>query len=270
MRLTVCADDYALSPAVTQGILEAVAAGRLNAVGAMTNRPYWPESARLFEPYANRCQLGLHLNFTCGAPLSHMAALAPDGRLPDARRLMMFRGKAEIQAEIMAQIDAFRAHYDRPPQFIDGHQHVHVLPNVRGELFAALEAQGLRGKLWLRDPSDRLSRILRRGFNIRKALLVALLARGFGAQARALGYVTNDGFSGFSSFDGENYPREFAASLRAMGSDHLLMCHPGHIDDELRHVDRVVESREVELAFLLGEGPVGMLGSVKKVTVASA
>jgi len=239
---------------VTAGILEAVAAGALNATSAMTNRPYWPEAAALFRPFAESCQLGLHLNLTCGAPLTDMPGLAPEGKLPDVRRLMMFQGKAEIQAEIMAQIEAFITHSGRAPQFVDGHQHVHVLRNIRGPLFAALEACGVRGKLWLRNPSDRLSRIVRRGFQIRKALLVALLARGFGQQARAQGYKTNDGFSGFSAFDGTHYAHDFATYLRAMGPDHLIMCHPGHVDDALRDADPVTESREAELAFLLGEG----------------
>ena len=257
--MTLCADDYALSAGVTAGILEAIAAGRLNATSAMTNRPYWPEAAALFRPFEGICQLGLHLNLTCGAPLTYMPGLAPEGKLPDLRRLMMFQGKAEIQAEIMAQIEAFIIHSGRPPQFVDGHQHVHVLRTIRGPLFAALEACGLRGKLWLRDPSDRVSRILRRGFQARKALLVALLARGFGQQARAQGYKTNDGFSGFSAFDGKNYARDFATYLREMGPDHLIMCHPGHVDDELRAADPVTQSREVELAFLLGDGAQNVL-----------
>jgi len=238
---------------VSRGILEAVAARRLNAVSAMTNRPHWPQAAALFRPFEGSCQLGLHLNLTCGAPLTPMPGLAPEGTLPEARRLMMFQDKAEIQAEIMAQIGAFIQHYGRAPQFIDGHQHVHVLRSIRPALFAALEACGLRGKLWLRDPSDHVLRILRRGFQIRKALMVSMLAQGFGREARRRGYVTNDGFSGFSAFDGLDYARDFATYLRAMGPEHLIMCHPGHVDDELRRMDRVVEPREKELAFLLSD-----------------
>jgi chitin disaccharide deacetylase len=32
-----------------------------------------------------------------------------------------------------------------------------------------------------------------------------------------------------------------------------VMCHPGEIDDEIRSLDPVVETRPQELAFLLGE-----------------
>ena len=38
---TICADDYGLTQAVSAGILEAVEAGRIDATGARTARPYW-------------------------------------------------------------------------------------------------------------------------------------------------------------------------------------------------------------------------------------
>ena len=37
----LCADDYALAPGVSIGILEALSAGRLTATSVMTNRPLW-------------------------------------------------------------------------------------------------------------------------------------------------------------------------------------------------------------------------------------
>ena len=37
-KFALCADDFALSPAVTRGILEALAAGRLTATSAMTTQ----------------------------------------------------------------------------------------------------------------------------------------------------------------------------------------------------------------------------------------
>ncbi|MGA8169409.1 MAG: ChbG/HpnK family deacetylase, partial [Methylocystis sp.] len=40
--ITLCADDYALSYGVSAGILEALRAGRLSAVSALTNGPRWP------------------------------------------------------------------------------------------------------------------------------------------------------------------------------------------------------------------------------------
>ena len=45
--------------------------------------------------------------------------------------------------------------------------------------------------------------------------------------------------------------RRFETYLRAPGRRHLIMCHPGHVDDELKTLDPVTITREQELAFLL-------------------
>ncbi len=83
---------------------------------------------------------------------------------------------------------------------------------------------------------------------------MAALARGFRAKARAAGFTLNDGFSGFSDFDAKaDYSADFASFLRAPGARPLIMCHPGHVDDELARLDPVTDSREAELAFLLSD-----------------
>ncbi len=72
----LCADDFALSPAVTGGILEALAAGRLTATSAMTTQANWPAAARAFRDLAPDADLGLHFNLTLGGPLGENAAVS--------------------------------------------------------------------------------------------------------------------------------------------------------------------------------------------------
>jgi len=202
-------------------------------------------------------EIGLHLNLTLGTPLTHMPKFVPTGTLPNIREVLRVAGAPslpipEIGAEITAQIDSFGAAFDRPPAFVDGHQHVHVLRGLRHVLFEVLERKGLVGRLWLRDSGDRPWRILRRGIQSRKALTIAWLARGFASDAAARGFATNDGFSGFSDFsDGRDYAADFDRYLIAPGASHLMMCHPGIVDAELERLDPVTRSRERELAFLL-------------------
>ena len=57
----LCADDYALSPAVSAGILEALVAGRLSATSVMANRPDWPRAASELVRTAPGAEIGLHL-----------------------------------------------------------------------------------------------------------------------------------------------------------------------------------------------------------------
>lgn len=263
----LCADDFALSPGVSIGILEALAANRLTATSVMSNRPLWPRAAQDLARFAPGAEVGLHLNLTLGAPLSSMPEFAPFKRLPELSRVLrMARGgrlpDSEIRAEIAAQIDAFKDSFGRSPDFVDGHQHVHVLRGVREPLFAELATRGLAGRAWLRNSSDHLSRIYRRRSEMAKALALVFFARGFARQARAQGFQCNDGFAGFSSFDPKrDYASDFARFLMAPGRRHLVMCHPGHIDDELIAADPVTTTRETELAFLLSSQFEDILGA---------
>ena len=263
----LCADDFALSPAVTRGILEALAAGRLTATSAMTTQKNWPEAAKAFRDLGPDADLGLHFNLTLGGPLSKMPAFAPNGAFPTMNAIApaAWRGvlpRAEIRDELRRQLDVFEDFCGAPPDFVDGHQHVQVLPGIADEIIAELAQRGLAEKTWLRDSGDRPKRIFARGKHWGKALTVAGLARGFRAKARAAGFATNDGFSGFSDFDPKtDYGEDFASYLRAPGGKPLIMCHPGHVDGELARLDPVTASREVELAFLLSDRFSQILGA---------
>jgi predicted glycoside hydrolase/deacetylase ChbG (UPF0249 family) len=263
----LCADDFALSPAVSRGILEALAAGRLTATSAMTTQKSWPEAAKAFRDLAPHADLGLHFNLTLGRPLGEMPRFAPGGAFPSMNAIAPAAWRralprAEIRDELRRQLDAFEAAYGAPPDFVDGHQHVHVLPGIAEDLLAEFSARGLAGKIWMRDSADRPGRIVARGRHWGKALTVAGLARGFRAKARAAGFALNDGFSGFSDFDPPaDYGEDFATFLRAPGARPLIMCHPGHVDDELARLDPVTDSRETELAFLLSDRFTQTLGA---------
>jgi predicted glycoside hydrolase/deacetylase ChbG (UPF0249 family) len=264
--LTICADDYGLTQAVTGGILEAVEAGRLDATGAMTTRPHWKVAARDLASLGDAVEAGLHLDLTLGPPLTGLKSLVRNGRLPTIMQMirMAHAGQlpeADLRAEIGAQIDAFGEHYGRPPAFIDGHQHVHMLPGLRDWLMDEATKRGLAGKIWMRDSADRMTRILTRGVQVPKAMTVALAGRGFAESARASGFATNEGFAGFSAFDPRrDYAADFARFLAAPGETHLVMCHPGRVDAELERLDPATYSREQELEFLLSDKFIEMVG----------
>src|SRR5205807_8287640 len=103
----------------------------------------------------------------------------------------------EIAAEIEAQFEAFERVLGRPPQFVDGHQHVHLLPGIRGLVIAIAARRSAHA--WLRTCEDRTKRILPRPFRL-KAVANALQARGFARQAARAGLLCNDSFSGLYDF----------------------------------------------------------------------
>lgn len=255
--IVLCADDYAISPGVSRGIVELARAGRLSATSAMSVSPHWPHLAAELGAL-EKVGIGLHLTLTGLGPLGSMPGFAPTGRFPPLGAVV--RGAVsgrlpliEIAREIDRQLDAFEAGLGRPPDFVDGHQHVHALPGIRTMLLAALVKRRLAGRIWLRDPADQAVSILRRRVAAEKALVVSALALGFKAAAGRAGFALNAGFSGFSAFDpARDVGADVARFLVAPGPAHLVMCHPGHIDpgDEL---DGVVESRARELAYLASD-----------------
>ena len=139
------------------------------------------------------------------------------------------------------------------PDFIDGHQHVHVLRAIRPALLRAIADFPWGHPPLVRVPSN----VGRRGWPERrewgKRAAIAGLSLGMRNTLAAAGLCANDTFSGFSSFtSGRDYGEELAAALLGGGRCHLVMCHPGHVDAELaQRGDPLVERRGEELAGML-------------------
>ena len=252
----LCADDFGMTEGITQGIEELARARRLSATSAMVTLRHWPAHAPRLKALAEHIAIGLHINLTVGLSASDCPGLAPAGRLPELKPLIgaALRGRIdidEIATEVATQIEMFRARVGALPDFVDGHQHVHALPGVRTGVLAALARHYPGGGVLVRDPTDSIRAIVRRQAAARKALVIAGLCRGFGGQARAAGFTTNAGFSGTSDFDARvPFAAELERFVIAAGPRHLVMCHPGYMDEELRGLDPVTARREQELAAI--------------------
>jgi predicted glycoside hydrolase/deacetylase ChbG (UPF0249 family) len=259
LRFVLCADDFASSASVSEGILALLRRRRLTATSALTNRPNWPESAGPLKEIAGNAELGVHLNLTYGASLGVMSAFAPTGEFPPLSRVL--RGALtgglplpEIADEFRRQIDAFARHMGREPDFLDGHQHVHAFPRVREALFAAFGGLGLSGRLYVRDPADSFGNIAKRRLCLGKALIIAKLARGFGKELAARGTPSNSGFAGVAPFKvRRSYAVDFERFLIAPGSRHLVMCHPGLAASEPGEREPIAATRPQEYEFLNGD-----------------
>lgn len=254
--LIVVADDTGISPGVSRGIRELAEAGRLSATGAMTVMPYWPAAAAALKPLAGQFAVGLHLTLTDQTPLGPMPALAAGGRFPTIGALTR-RAQAgvldrdEIAAELARQIDAFEAHFGRPPDFIDGHQHVHQLPVVRDLVIEACAGRLRAHGSWVRDTWDGPLNLLRRGSV--EGATVTMLGRGLHKLAKRRAIATNLGFTGVYPFGKVALGSALPRMLRGIGASGMLMVHPGHPDAELAAVNSWVEPREGEWATLMSD-----------------
>lgn len=257
------ADDYGLSPGVSQGILALIRQGRLSGTSCMTATPFWPQHAPWLAEVADRADIGLHLTLTDQEPAGPCPALAPDGRFGSVGdlmirsltgRLMDTASQADLKAEIGRQLDLFEAHAGRPPSHVDGHQHVHLLPGVRGLVLDAVARRYPRGSVYVRDCAEPMAAVLARGVDSVKALIIASLARGLAAAAARRGIPTNRGFRGVYDFGPDrDFPALMARFLAPARDRALIMVHPALPDEVLAGLDPVVASRQVEQAYLSGD-----------------
>lgn len=212
----------------------------------MTAMPGWPADALLLRDLPAGVQLGLHLTLTLEAPLTRMGRLAPAGALPGIGTLQRRAPDLpldEIAAEVDAQLDRFAQAMGRAPDFVDAHQHAHVLPGIRDVVLDRVAARAPGA--WVRDCCDRAGAIARRPYR-GKATASAWRSRGMRAAAAARGLVTNRGFAGHYGFAGD-YAAVFPRFLAAAGDVHLVMCHPGAGD---RPGDAIAPARVAEAAAL--------------------
>ncbi len=252
----LCADDYAMTEGVSAAIEELAAAERLSATSVLVTSRHWPAHAARIVGLRDRIAIALHLNLTLGEPAGPMPGLAPSGTFPSlgtVLRLALRRklDAREIANEVSRQLDRFELHLGHPPDIVDGHQHVHALPQIRDAVLETLASRFPSAKPLVRDPSDSPLAILTRGAAPVKALGLSILTASFGSRARTLGFPTNQGFSGVSSFDEHvPYEDELARFFRDPGKRHLIMCHPGFPDAELARLDPVVQRRRAEFEAL--------------------
>jgi predicted glycoside hydrolase/deacetylase ChbG (UPF0249 family) len=247
-RLILCADDFALSRGISETIATLAAKGRINAISCMTVCPGWAEDSDLLRSLPRSVQIGLHLTLTGEPPLTAMPTVAPTGRMPPINRLardatMRRVALDEIAGEVAAQFERFSTMMGRPPDFVDGHQHSHLLPGIRDIVLA--ETARRAPDAWLRNCVDSPIAIATRPFR-GKAIANALHARGFKKAAARLGLTCNDSFSGHYDFR-TDYTTIFPRFLHRPGPVHLVMCHPGAGD---LVGDTIADGRKGEAATL--------------------
>jgi predicted glycoside hydrolase/deacetylase ChbG (UPF0249 family) len=241
MRMIVlCADDYGLSPGVSRGIRELLDMGRLTATSCMVVFPGFVEEGRLLRRFLDHADIGLHFTLMADRPLS---SVLMRGWL---RRL----DRNAIRAELDRQLDLFMSAMNRPPDYIDGHQHVHLLPHVREAVVAAAQRIGA----YVRVTHEPIDRAMLKRPAPRDSAYLAWAARPLMRLAAERDIRTNTGFRGVRSFkEGAPFCDLFRAMLAGAANGTIVMCHPGHVDETLKSRDPIHRQREEEFAYLAGD-----------------
>jgi predicted glycoside hydrolase/deacetylase ChbG (UPF0249 family) len=267
-HIWLCADDYGISSAVNVAIRDLVVRRRLNAASVMVVAPSFHRSEAHALDVLNtgmaRVAIGLHLTLTAPfRPLSEAYQPVRDGAfltLPATmvRAFLHRLPYAALVKEITAQLRMFVHTFGRAPDFIDGHQHVHLFPQIRDAVLEVAKANAPAA--WLRQ----CGRVAPPPASLRdrKAWLLDRLSHDFRLRADARGVRTNPGFAGAYEFrDDADFSALFAGFLDRLPDRGVIMCHPGFMDAELQRLDPLTTLREREYAFLAGKSFPDLLAS---------
>lgn len=155
-RLIVNADDFGLDTEATDQTIRAFRAGRLTSATLMVHMADSERGAALATEAG--LPVGLHVNLTDPFTSAQTPAAVRSRQLracahfsPSQLRLRSWlfdpRIRHDVEASVADQLQRFEELFGHPPPHLDGHNHVHVCPNVA--LAAPLRAvQRRRDALW--------------------------------------------------------------------------------------------------------------------------
>jgi len=259
-RIWFCADDYGMSPGVNRAIRDLIEKKRINATSVMVIGPAVDraEIDALTQAVAANpnCAVGLHATLTAPFhPLTmHFRPLDggqfwPLGKLLRAALLRQLDAEI-VQAESLAQIAAFRQLFGRAPDYVDGHQHVQLFPQIRDGFLDAVKESAPGG--WVRQ----CGRVLPLGQRLGnpKALLLDTLSATFRSKSARAGITFNPGFAGaYDMVRGGDFADAMQGFIDGLPDGGLVMCHPGFVDETLTSLDNVTHQREREYAYLASD-----------------
>lgn len=254
----LCADDFGLAPGIDRAILKLAETGRISAVSCMTGGASWRQNAPELGRMSDRLDVGLHMTFTEIPPLGPMPKLAATGTLPQIgeilrRALLRQLDCAEIRAEARRQIDTFCQYFGRPPDHIDGHQHVHCFPVIRAVTYELATEYGC----YVRACTTPLTAIINGQTSKAKAAVINSMGCGFDAGLEAKKIPHNRRFFGLHDFNPAHDIRAMYAGWLQPASDHALInCHPG---EGMVPGDALAAWRMHEYDFLRSAGYTALL-----------
>jgi predicted glycoside hydrolase/deacetylase ChbG (UPF0249 family) len=262
-NLIINADDYGLTPGISQGIRYAFSCGVLSSTTAMMNLPGTALEVEIARRDIPSLPIGVHLCLTVGAPIS------PPEEIPslvDAEGWFFPRSgllerldtisPEETAREFRAQIEALLA-LDTPPDHIDSHHFISYLtPRIMEQTLRLAEeyrlpvrpptgCDGAMADLFPGLPesaTDFLAReasAMLRHSPVRTADRLYLTLYDKTATLKNLLWILDDLPEGFSE----------------------IMCHPGLVDPTLREISDYAEERGYELSLLTESGLPGLLAA---------
>ncbi|MCD4684577.1 MAG: ChbG/HpnK family deacetylase [Anaerolineae bacterium] len=259
-KLIVNADDFGYAAGVNRGIIEAHRNGIVTSTTVMINYPHAAPGLEQALQDAPDLSIGLHVTLTSGTPVSApdtvSSLLNADGRfhhINDWPQHFATFDPDHLRREIETQVARFITLTGQPPDHLDAHHHAAYLHPAALETLldrAAAHHIPMRDGM-INHPTDKVLRHL-------GGLLPALATD----QGRA---IIDDARAVLADRPAPFWPAHFEMGfygptatlgdllliLTNLPADGIteLMCHPGYLDDGLRHSGYTTQ-REDEIEHL--------------------
>ena len=239
-HVVLCADDYGLSAAVSRGIRDLLAGRRLTATSCMVVHPEFASEGPLLVPFLGRADIGLHFTLTADRSATSLMRDAYLGRLD----------RAAIARALERQLQIFTRVMGRAPDYIDGHQHVHLLPDVREPVVDAAQRIGVA----VRSTRERIGLAMIARPSPVEAAFLSWTATPLQMLLERRNIATNRGFRGVRTFrETAPYRALFQRMIADAQDGCLIMCHPGFADAALAERDPITRQREDELSYFASD-----------------
>ena len=235
-RLIVNADDFGLHPLINEGILESHQKGIVTSTSLLASGEAFDDAIMLAKE-TETLGVGIHICLVGGlAPVcdpNEVSSLLVNGKFPETHTEFMkrlFTGKIngqELRKEIEAQFNKIMS-TGVPITHIDGHQHMHVLPQVLPIVAEQMKRYGIN-KIRMPDESPFLCNGVRSiGRWIGKVGLTTLTQQAY-ATSRDLGFSSPLYFWGMMN-GGQLHEDALLGILSKVSNKHgvhEIMTHPG-------------------------------------------
>lgn len=227
----VVADDLGLAKSINDGIVFLLKEGKIDGASLMANGNAFEDAVNQIQDIPDP-QIGIHLVLVEEKSLSGIK-LPKNHKTFFIKYVLGLTKKGEIEKELESQIQKV-LETGIKPQFINSHQHLHLLPGIMNVVIFLAKKYGIPYIRIVNEPS-------RLGANFfRKAQLCFLRFLSKIAKKRIVkgGLKCNDFFVGFINAGNMGIDDvEYADDLSKKYPDKIieLGCHPGYENEELRH-----------------------------------
>lgn len=263
-KIIINADDLGLCSRRDKGIFELYDKSFISSTSIIVNGDNFKEAVKTAK--SKQLELGIHVNLTEGTATNKTkSTLTNDsqefyGKFVFRRKLKQGEiSLQDIRVEIIDQILKFISFYGRIPFHVDGHQHVHIIPEV-ARILSDVMANTF-GIYRVRIPTENIQLIETIVLNdnqrefYREIIEQSKASREIYSKNKI---ISSDQFIGMSLM-GRNLKEEnLLQALSNFNQNEAIefMCHPGYIgetwDDFNKSDDRLYEKQTLEGMFSKG------------------